>query len=467
MMKVLLLPAFLASPVSGLIFFEGPSPVANSETAPMGDYAGAGWQHQIVIDREATRILYFGTIISPKHFMTAAHLAGGAPGTDAVIYVRQPSYLTGGAERVYTMRNSTRPSSIRYTEEESGEGIATDFHIYEIWETFPDFAELYTPSDGDEEGKEFVITGFGDIRGAAIVTGEKEHGWGPDDSDRRGRWGTNRVDGTARTKVDSSQGLLLYCDFDAIGGADNPLDPGDADATPYECQAAGKDSGGGWFIKSGGTWKLAGINYAVDSYTKTAGGGGQRWAIYDGVGLYSGGSATPIAPCTVFKCDFYRRAHTYATRVSEHVAAIDTIIQPAKDTALLSPTGKFDRWAQGYGLAPGTSSALDSDRDGLSNLEEYLAESDPNDPSEKVPPFSVDLSGGATHRFQQIESLDLDGRGLAAVIERSNNLLDWSPVTGLTEDSDTVDHLKGSRTRDLSVAFGGTGAVYYRLKITL
>ena len=54
-----------------------------------------------------------------------------------------------------------------------------------------------------------------------------------------------------------------------------------------------------------------------------------RWAIYDGVGLYNGDSTTPIQPCSSFGCDFYRRSHTYATRVSEHVTAINAVIQPA------------------------------------------------------------------------------------------------------------------------------------------
>ena len=79
----------------GLIFYESANTPANTEAAPTGMYANAGWQHQIVIDRESSRNLFFGTIISPKHFVTARHLGLGAPGTDARIFVTQPAYITG------------------------------------------------------------------------------------------------------------------------------------------------------------------------------------------------------------------------------------------------------------------------------------------------------------------------------------------------------------------------------------
>jgi len=282
----------------GLIFYESANPLANTETAPAGVYANAGWQHQIVIDREANRNLFFGTMISPKHFVTARHLGLGQAGTDARVFVTQPDYLTGTVEKSYTLRNATEPNAIEYLESGSMETMNTDLYVYEVWETFPTHAELYTGSN--EEGEECVITGFGDSRGESVTTAEGERGWAPNDLARTGRWGTNLVDGTVQTVEDSSQGFLLYCDFDAQGISGSALDSGDADATLHECQGANKDSGGGWFIKDGGVWKLAGINFRVDTYGLSQGATTNRWAIYDGVGLYRGQSATPIPAMFLF-----------------------------------------------------------------------------------------------------------------------------------------------------------------------
>ncbi|MEJ6580776.1 MAG: hypothetical protein QNL33_19680 [Akkermansiaceae bacterium] len=461
MKKAVFLGAILAHPAFGLIFYESANPAANTEMAPTGVYANAGWQHQIVIDRESTRNLFFGTIISPKHFVTARHLEFGQAGTDARVFVTQPDYVTGTVEKVYTLRNATSPSSIQF--DDDGTFANSDLYVYEIWETFPDFAELY--SGTDEFRKEVVITGFGDSRGTAVNTTKGERGWRPDVTARKGRWGTNIVDGEAG----SNAGPLLYCDFDAQGVTPpgDVLDPDDADATTHEVQAANKDSGGGWFIKQGGVWKLAGINYVVDTYGTVEGSTFNRWAIYDGVGLYNGDSTTPIQPCSIFGCDFYRRSHTYATRVSEHVTAINTVIQPAKDAALLSALGRFEVWAEGYGLASGVATDGDADKDGLGNLAEYLTESDPDDHGERNLPLTVDLTMAGSHTFTMIETLDLAGRGLATVLEVSDDLVQWDPVTGTTEDSNVVDSIAGTRTRELTKSFAGTGAVYYRLKITL
>ena len=109
----------------------------------------------------------------------------------------------------------------------------------------------------------------------------------------------------------------------------------------------------------------------------------------------------------------------------------------------------------------------DADKDGVSNLEEYLTESNPNNHADAVAPLAVDLTMAGTHQFTLVESLDLAGRGLATVLEVSDDLAQWDPVTGTTEDSNVVDSIAGTRTRELSVSFAGTGAVYYRLKITL
>ena len=153
--------------------------------------------------------------------------------------------------------------------------------------------------------------------------------------------------------------------------------------------------------------------------------------------------------------------------MSEHVTAINAVIQPAKETAVLPPAQRFEVWAQGYGMGSGVMAEGDFDNDGFSNLEEYLTESDPTGFLDHELPLKVDLTTVGSHKFTLIESLDLVGRGLTTVLEVSEDLAQWVPVTGTTEDANVVDSISGTRTRELSKSFAGTGAVYYRLKVTL
>jgi len=445
-------------PASSLIFYDDGDEASNTESIPSGAYANAGWQHQLVITRGTST--YLATIISPKHFMTAAHTGIGS-GDDRVV-VSQPDFFTGTGAKTFTVKNGTSPVRIQFsytppaTPEEPDpepELRNTDLFVFEIWETFDGYAGLYT--EDDEVGQEVVICGYGDARGAIVKNSlDQDRGWGPDIANRKARWGTNRADGVAQSFTEiTDQGLLLYCDFDATG-------PG---KTPFECQGANKDSSGGWFIKDGAHWELAAVNFGVDTYGTTSGSTGNRWAIYDGVGLYHGSTS----PLPITADSFYRRSHTYATRISEHVAAINAVIQPAKDTAVLPALGRFEVWAESYGLGTGVATDGDADKDGLTHLEEYLTESDPNESADAKLPLSVDLTMAGTHKFTVIESLDLAGRGLTTALEVSGDLVQWDPVVGTSEDSNLVDSIAGTRTRELSMSFVGTGAVYYRLKITL
>jgi len=172
---------FLSLPASGLIFRDGASPAANTQTAPTGEFADSGWQYQI---RYGT---FHGTMISPKHFITAVHL--GAAETE----IHQPIYFNGVEEKTYGIR----PGSRRVIG-------TTDLAIFEIWETFDDYAELYPRQD--EAGRELVVMGRGFGRGEEIANqGWK---WGPA-ATRLSRWGRNRVDGAA--DAGSSGNSLLLC----------------------------------------------------------------------------------------------------------------------------------------------------------------------------------------------------------------------------------------------------------------
>jgi len=101
----------------------------------------------------------------------------------------------------------------------------------------------------DETGKDFVIGGFGQGRGADIPN--KGYYWAGAASMAE-RWGQNRVNGT--NSLDGTS--LITADFD-------PLTAGDSNgARPYEAILTGGDSGGGWFIydSTQNKWQVAGLS---------------------------------------------------------------------------------------------------------------------------------------------------------------------------------------------------------------
>ena len=416
----------------GLIFRDGPSPAANTETAPTGPFAGSGWELQV------NYLNYHGTIISPKHVMTARHL--------------------GAAEEVLT-----RPVVFGAPEEESyaikGERIVigeTDFAIFEVWETFPVYAELYQGSD--EEGRELVIHGSGVGRGDEITGAGWRWGEG---SSRKSRWGRNVIKGS----LTSDDRDFLYFDFSDVIGQD-------------EVMATGGDSGGGWFIQEGGGWKLAAISSSVDGLysedPEPSNGNGFRGAIFDGTGLSYGSDSEgwELIPedgesNVPGEIEFYRRSHTYGSRISSRLGEIEAVIAPALAWEALDESGRFLNWLADHGVTTETGANDDPDGDGLSNLEEYLGESDPGDRQDAEPLLVFESLPGGAHQFTLRESLDLAGRGLSTVLESSVDLENWDPVENLVEQDKVRDNPKGIRLRTLARPSPGPGPLFYRQKVIL
>ena len=114
------------------------------------------------------------------------------------------------------------------------------------------YVELF--DDTGEDGSEVVIGGFGDGRDSLLETDGVTYGYMWDDSSNTTmRWGTNIVDGDMENApAGPYESDLIFAHFN---------DPG---ATAYECATADHDSGGGWFIRTGNEWKLAGLNRAVE-----------------------------------------------------------------------------------------------------------------------------------------------------------------------------------------------------------
>lgn len=272
-----------------VLFFVTDDPTHNT-TPPTGELAGSGWQFQ------GQWLNFLGTPIASRYFITARHI-GGAVG-DRFLY-RGAAYTT----------------TAFFDDPES------DLRLWRVCGTFPEFAPLYT--QGDELDRPVVVFGRGTRRGEAVeVPGKsgpvlKGWRWGPADGVQR--WGRNVVsavrDGAGVGPLANGAGAtgpLLAMTFDADGVKD-------------ECHLSGGDSGGAVFILDDGTWKLAGINYAVDGpYNTTDSGEGFPAAIFDAGGLYqrdgNGWAQTPDLPRP-------QPGASYATRISARLAWIQSVLQ--------------------------------------------------------------------------------------------------------------------------------------------
>lgn len=251
-----------------VLLFRTGDPTANT-TAPAGQLAGSGWQYQ------GSFGAFLGTPIAPHYFITAKHLG-----------LVSPKLIYQGAS--YTIVKAFNDPN-------------NDLAIFQVSETFPSYAPLYTKSD--EVGKHLVVMGRGTQRGPDRIVNGQLRGWEWGASDLVQRWGENEV---ASIKL-MGAGDVLYVLFDQAG-------------FPDEAHLSAGDSGGGLFLNDGGVWKLAGINSDVDTFASGPDGGGPYTAaLFDERGSYrsdgsfvSGNVAVPSG--------------FYAARLSSRISWIDGVI---------------------------------------------------------------------------------------------------------------------------------------------
>ena len=257
-----------------VILLETGDPSVNT-APPDGTLQGSGWQYQ------GDWGSFLGTPIAPNFFISAAHI-----GLADVHLSFQGSYYT-------LVRSFGLPGS--------------DFLIWQVNETFPTFAPIY--SKNDEAGQHLVVIGRGTERGTEIMLDGTLRGWNWGGNAGTRRWGENDV----ASVVPYSGHDLLYATFDKS-------------AQPNESHLSSGDSGGAVFLNDSGTWKLAGINYAVDDlYSAPDPATKFNAAIFDARGFYQSDEKNPptftqITGSTAVPTGFY------ASRISSELAWICSVI---------------------------------------------------------------------------------------------------------------------------------------------
>jgi hypothetical protein len=171
---------------------------------------------------------------------------------------------------------------------------------------FSTFAPLYT--DTNEYGKEITIFGKGRVPGSPVYVGDDLRGWTWAGWSSAPSWGKNLVSGLAINGAYPHEDYLTF-DFTPT------------QQIPHPAGLAEGDSSGGVFINDGGVWKLAGVNYSLDSWkywSLTATGPQFGADLIDGQGLYYEGNLVTGHDATT----------SYATRVSSRVDWIRSVTVP-------------------------------------------------------------------------------------------------------------------------------------------
>lgn len=381
---------FAASVARAVILFSTGDPTVNT-TAPTGDLAGSGWQF------EGYWGGYAGTPIAPNFFISAHHIGQGG----SVFTFQGVDYhlvATGDPNNPY--QNFADPYS--------------DLIIWQVMETFPTFAPLY--STGDEVGKQLVVIGHGTQRGSGVTINGTLRGWNWGQPDGSQRWGENIV---SQIVPDPSYHELIYATFDQNG-------------LPSEAHLSSGDSGGGVFIQQNGVWKLAAINLGVDGpfYTDSSGNGQFLAALFDARDLYYQDQTNPPHYTLITGSDPVPTGF-YSTRIS---SCLDWIY------SVIDPTG-------------------DAGGNGIPNLLQYAL--DLNSPLEQgYGPTQVGLSGATLSlTYRKITTTTQ----LQYQVEQSTDLVSWGPAT--TQEQ-VVDTRSSVQTIQASVAVGSNTSLFLRLRIT-
>ena len=267
---------------SEAVILESTSNVTFNTTAPTGALTNSGWQYEGIWQGS-----YMGTTIAPTFFLAAQHVGGN---------VGDPFQMNAVPFLYQTVAFWDCPNS--------------DLRVWQVANTFPRYAPLYTNSN--EVNKLCVVIGRGTQRGNSVTAGSPPRlkGWEWGTPDGVVRWGENIV---STIYTDASLGQFLKPNFDRNG-------------ITNECDLSVGDSSGAMFIQDGSTWKLAGIHYAVDGPFSLDGTTNTQFqgAIMDVSGLYIANGAGGWQFFPNQSADI--PTGFYSSRVSSHAAWINSVI---------------------------------------------------------------------------------------------------------------------------------------------
>jgi hypothetical protein len=266
-----------ASRVNAVIFGSTGDTNYNT-TAPSGALTNSGWQY------EGTWGNYLGTPIAPQFFIVANHVGGT---TNDIFLFNGLAYHPVAAFKTFD----------------------SDLTIWQVRETFPSYAPLYTSSD--ETNKHLVVFGRGTQRGSPVVVDGQTNGWFWGAPDGVQRWGEHDV--SSVTNLGVGVGDMLRMVFDGNGGSN-------------ECHLSDGDSSGGVFIQDNGVWKLAGINHGVDGeFSNTVDGAVFTAALTDLRGLFQQAGTGPTDWIFINGPQPVPSAF-YSTRISANLDWITSVI---------------------------------------------------------------------------------------------------------------------------------------------
>lgn len=249
---------------------------------------------------------YMGTPISGQFFLTAKHLGN----------------LTG--------QSITFPDTTSYVTTAAFFDPGSDLAIYQISGTFPGDKIVPMYSGSFASNQAMYIFGRGaprtttDVIGNAFPSGTEAKGWTWAAGTTARSWGTNNFGSLADG---GAAGTQISYDFDSTPADEGVLSIG--------------DSGGPVFMQEGGVWKLAGINYAVESaFNTTNSGTGFNAAIFDKGGLYQSTSGSTSGPWSYVNPTVQNKpAVSYSSSVPANSAWIATIVPEPAAFSLVTVAG--------------------------------------------------------------------------------------------------------------------------------
>ena len=183
-------------------------------------------------------------VIAPNYVITTRHQGGGIS-TPVTI-----GGITYTIDKIFIAPDRVNPNNPDYDQ--------VDLQLVKLESAnLTEYAEIYTQTDEREHSGYAVITGFGVGRDAELKNDGITYGYSWQDDSVKNfhlRNATNNIYKALNNSVfgpDYNIDVLLS-QFDEPG------------STIYEGAMAEFDSGGGWFIKSSGKWKVAALNFGTE-----------------------------------------------------------------------------------------------------------------------------------------------------------------------------------------------------------